>query len=319
MPYKIGDRATKKKTQLLDGESGAALTKERLYTYVEFCGHRVTISRADVMEMKRLSNSKKGASLLLLGFQPMQSMSKTLLVGKAFLAFSNDRLVQGSGKAFYNLKDSMLRKGVYAVGELLTRSTSTSKMVAIVPQCDPFGGFLIIPSPFKDDIRLVPGNDIGFADRKTVDAAKSLISKSILLNVRLGEDFENPVLKYFFNYLESVSLGKELEATVEDDAKMDVQQMIAVARKEIESFSLILPEEDATEKTDRKRKQLTYANNRTTNISVVHVDDEWIEMYKNDAVADCSANELKAFLRSVGERYCRCFMFLFVIFALIIL
>ena len=286
-------------------ETGAAVTKDMLHTFVDFCGHRVSISRADLAEMKKLSNSKDEASLVLIGFRPMQSFDITNIVAeKSYRAFSNDGLVRGSGKAIFNLKESMLRKGVYAVGELLTRYSASSKLVAIIPEQD-FGGLLIVPLPFRDDTRHVPHDDIGVAERSVVDAAKTMISKSGLDDIQFGQHFENPALKHFFNFLESVSLGRELlDITKEDDTRMDEEHMER-ARKGIEAFSLSLPEDEEPEKKQRGVKRTREQPRSVTQPenAVIDIDEEWIDLYKDDAIADCTATKLKEFLRSVGERY----------------
>ncbi|KAL7547793.1 hypothetical protein ACHAWF_011058 [Thalassiosira exigua] len=205
----------------------------------------------------------------------------------------------GSGKALFNLKQSMMKKNVFAVGELLLRATATSRMVAMVPTKDESTGFLLIHLPYKEDTREVSHNDIGFADQNSVNAAKRLILKSTLQ----CDDFaatlpENPWLRHFFGYLESVSLGRPL-GEVEDDAKMDVERMLETAGEEIASFSLSLPEDEKPVKNERKRKAPTSSMPEFLKESI---SDEWIDRYKNDEVVDCTANELKAFLKSQGER-----------------
>ena len=161
------------------------------------------------------------------------------------------------------------------------RQSATSKMVALVPRNDEGCGFLIIHLPFKEDTRTVNQNEIGFADQESVDAAKQLISKCTLR----FEDFaatlpENPWLKHFFGYLESVTLGKNL-LQIEDDAKMDVEQMIENACEEIVSFSLSLPDDDQPVKAERKRKA---ASSSKLDFVKESISEEWIDRYKNNEV-----------------------------------
>jgi len=292
---------TNRKTKRLNKETAEEVSPEDIHHFVELCGNLVSVQPANLATMKRASNSiQDGAGLLIHGFRPMKLLPTTKLLSRNVLALANDSRVQGSGKALYNLKQSMKKKGVFAVGELLVRATATSQMVALVPKNDEFGEFFITQLPYKEDTRAVLQNDIGFADPNSVDAAKGLISKSTLH----FEDFvsclpENPWLKHFFGYLESVSLGKPL-GEVEDDAKMDIDRMMETASEEIESFSLSLPEDELPVKMERKRK----AASSTSKQEFVKdsISGEWIDMYKNDEVADQKNDVLKAFLKSQGER-----------------
>lgn len=274
---------------------------ENLHHSANFCGSRVSLQPANVAIMKRASNSQDRASLVIHGFRPMTQFSATNLLSKTVLATPNDARVNGSGRALYNLKQSMLKKNVFAVGELLVRASATSKMVAVVPKAgDGVEGLHIIHIPFKEDVRAVNENDIGIAERISVDAAKRLISKSVLH----FDDFasclpENPYLKHFFGYLESVSLGKPL-GPVEDDAKMDVQQMLESAGEEIESFSNCLPNDEQLLTTERKRKAPPPSLKQEFKNECI--GQEWLDLYENDEIATLKSDDLKAFLKSQGER-----------------
>ena len=290
---------TTKNTIRTNIETGEVVAPEDVHNFAEFCG-RVSIHPADLGKMKKASNSHNEAGLVVHGFRPMKLLPTTNLMSRSSIGIANDSRVSGSEKALYNLKQSMMKKGVFAVGELLTRVSATSNMVAIVPKNDEFGGVLIIHLPYKEDIRKVAQSDIGFADRNSVDAAKNLISKSTL---NFGNDFasclpENPWLKHFFGYLESVSLGRAL-GEVEDEAKMDVEQMLETASEEIESFSLSLPEDDQPVKKERKRKAPASIK---TEVVKERISEEWIDRYKNDELDLVKNDQLKAFLKSQGER-----------------
>ncbi len=229
----------------------------------------------------------------------MKQFSMANLLSKTVIAMPNDARVHGSGKALYNLKHSMLKKNVFAVGELLVRASATSKMVAMVPEVDGVEGFHLIHIPYKEDVRVVSEQDMGNADRGSVDAAKRLIGKSTLH----FDDFvsclpENPYLKHFFGYLESVSLGKPL-GPVEDDAKMDAKQMIESAGEEIEALSDSLPNDEQPLTTERKRKAPPSLKQE---FKKEPISQEWIDMHENDELANLKSDELKAFLKTQGER-----------------
>ena len=261
----------------------------------------MSLQPANIATMKQASNSQDRASLIVHGFRPMKQLSAANLLSKSVLAMPNDARVHGSGKALFNLKQSMQRKDVYAVCELLVRASATSKMVAMIPVADSDEGFHIIHIPYKEDLRAVNEKDVGIADRSSVDAAKSLITKSVL---HFDDDFasclpENPYLKHFFGFLESVSLGKPLEP-VDDDAKMDIQQMRESAGAEIESFSNSLPDDEQPMTTTvRKRKAPSSVKQEFTKECI---SQEWIDLYESDEIASLKSDELKAFLKSQGER-----------------
>ena len=298
--------ATTVNKRIIERDTGTEISSSRLHTYAEFCGGRVNINKYDISTMKMLCNSHTSPSLILFGFKKMHTLSHTDLFGKPLLAFGNDDLVQGSRKALFNLKQSMLRKDVYAIGELLVRKSSPSRMVALVPQQDSYGGFQIILLPFKEEVRSVAPEDIGSAEKRVVDAATVMISKSVITT---DEQFssilpDNPYLCYFFNFLEAVSLGGEL-IKPDDEARMNEELMLANAAKEMEEFALSLGEDEVVQ-CARKRKQPActkkcHVKNDSCSIEDV-ISRKWIEMYRNDEIGDCTATELKDFLRSLGER-----------------
>lgn len=293
-------RATKRVTKRIITQSGEEVQKEDIHHFADFSG-RVSLQPANIATMKKLSNSLDITGLLIHGFRPLKFLPTTNLMSRTILALANDARVQGSGKALNNLKQSMRKKGVFAVGEMLLRVSATSKMVALVPQDDECGGFYIMQLPFKEDVRTVSKSDIGFANRKSVDAAKDMITKSTL---RFDDPLvtclpPNPLLKHFFGFLESLSLGKPLPEK-EDEAKMDEQQMLDSAGEQIQTFAASLPEDEQTSKKGTKRKAPSAASKPEP--IKEKISDEWIEMYKNNEIADLKNEKLKAFLKAQGER-----------------
>ena len=295
-------RMTTRRTVRIITESGEEVQPENIHHFADFCG-RVSLPPGNLVTMKRLSNSLGRAGLIVHGFRRMKFLPATKLMSRAVLAMANDSRVRGSCRALYNLKRSMKKKGVYAVGELLLRATATSRMVALVPRDDESDWFVVIQLPYREDVRDVPDGDIGFSDQVCVDAAKRLIAKC---PIRFdGDDFasclpENPYLKHFFGYLESVSLGKEL-GRVDDDSRMDVRSMTEHAGEEIESFARSLPEDEQSVKNERKRKAPP-PSSKDRDLKKESIGKEWIDRYKHDEIAELKNDELKAFLKSQGER-----------------
>merc|ERR1719491_96877 len=95
--------------------------------------------------------------------------------------------------------------------------------------------------------------------------------------------------------MESVSLGMPLrEDELEDnDIELHVKGILASAGDQIKALQLSLPEDRVALK-QRKRK------------AKVEVPDvtgiDWLHCYERDGLSDCKVDELKAYLRSVGEK-----------------
>lgn len=170
---------TTTKTIRQNKETNEEVKPEDVHHFVDLCG-RVSLPPANIAMVKQASNSLDEAGLVIHGFRPLKLLPTTNLMHRNVLAFANDTRVKGSAKSLYNLKQSMKKKGVFAVGELLVRASATSKMVALVPKNDESGEFFITHLPYREDVRTVAQSDIGFADRKSVDAAKALILRTKL-------------------------------------------------------------------------------------------------------------------------------------------
>jgi len=308
------NKRTNRTTQILSKDTGEIVESKHIRNYTEFGGERVPISKEEVGTIRRISNANPDtASLVLLGFKPVPSdISLFSLVDKSIFAYPNDEIVSGSRKAFTALHASMIRKGVMGIGELLLRVTSSSRLVAILPQQEERiveensqgiaiskqitpPGFNLIPLGFEDDIRATPRNTT-HVDQNVVNATIDLIqNQNIDCGFELGESFSNPVLKSFWSYMESVSLGMPLqEDELEDnDTELHVEGILVSAGEQIKSLQLSLPEDEVVVK-QRKRK------------AKVEVPDEsginWLNCYERDGLSDCKVDELKAYLRSVGEK-----------------
>eukprot|EP01083_Nonionella_stella_P005630 16290_1 len=77
--------------------------------------------------------------------------------------------------------------------------------------------------------------------------------------------------------------------------------MLDSAGEQIQTFAASLPEDEQTSKKGTKRKASSSAASKPEPIKE-KISDEWIEMYKNNEIADLKNDKLKAFLKSQGER-----------------
>ena len=156
-------------------------------------------------------------------------------------------------------------------------------------------GFLLIPLAYEDDVRAIPDACEYVADEEMIFAAEAMMKNLKLENFVIGESFENPVLKSFWNYIESVALSTPLidNDTDEDDTTWDVDEILSVCGNEIDAFKRILPEDEVMAK-ERKRK-----------VHVKKADEtgiNWFQEYEDNTFEDLTVDELKAYCRASGER-----------------
>lgn len=237
-------------------------------------------------------------------------------------AYPNDKAVKGSKTAFATLHASMIKKNVMGIGELQLSISALSRLVAIIPQkeectVENIGdddeeeeegdrkvysqitppGFIIIPLAFEDDIRaLKPKHDF-VPDKKMVDAAIDLIRhQNIEENIEIRQSFENPVLKSFWNYIESVALGTPLEEDLfdNDDTKMNVEDILRVAGDKIGAFISTIPE-------DVKEQKEILSKTKQTEFVADDTGIDWIHVYEMDTFQKLKVPQLQAYLKSYGQ------------------
>jgi ATP-dependent DNA helicase 2 subunit 1 len=299
-------RETEKVTQVVDGVTGEILKSsreknkksDRIRTYVEFGGTPVAITPHEISEIKKQSNISREASLVLLGFKEKNAVPLHYTVDKSYFLYPNDEKVTGSTVAFANLHASMIRKGVVAIGELLTKVTATSRLVAIYPQVEETdeGGLQVKPPgmvavvlPFEDDVRALD-EDTGEATKESVNAGVNMI-EHMLFDKEFELDYlKNDSLAHFWNYIESIALETTLPAP-EESLNVSDEEVREAAGKEIDAFYASLPDDIEKPKAVKKRK-------------LVQDDSgcEWLDLYQTDSLSDCNIDDLKKYLRSVGEK-----------------
>lgn len=307
---------TNKTTQIFATETGEEIVDEkRIQHFYELAGKHIYINPEDMKRVRRKSNINPdyGTYLILLGFKAKSSLINHIwqeFLEKPIFAYPNNDLVIGSRSAFSYLHASMVRKKVIGIGELLLRITSSSRLVAIIPQEEVVEeqnydgialprqitppGFILIPLPYKDDIRPVSKYNARTVDEDMIDIAMDLVrNQNIEDGVEIGHSFENPMLRNFLNYIESVALGTPLQLDQDDDdTKMNVDGILLSAGTQIEAFLNYLPK-DIDIKVERKRKTPQYLRPDETEIN-------WIEAYQTDDIPNFNVNDLKSYLRSVG-------------------
>lgn len=135
----------------------------RFRQFHSFAGELVPITKEDMDSIRVFANGAYDSGLTILGFKPRSSVPFYHSITSAYLILPSDIDVQGSANAFAQLRASMLRKNVVAIGEVLHRETWQSRLVAIVPIEDSSSsddlhvppGMFVMSLPFEDDIRAV--------------------------------------------------------------------------------------------------------------------------------------------------------------------
>ena len=300
---------------MVDAETGEVLKSSRdpkhdqrkahrLQTVVEFGSKIVPISKEEVAAIKNQSNANRtDASLILLGFKHQDAVPRHYAVEKSYYLYPNEQRISGSTVAFANLHAAMVRKGVAAIGELLTKATATSRLVAIYPQLEEVlseedGGIQVTPPglvavvlPFEDDVRALD-EDSGAASEDSIQAATDLIKHMNYPDVELGLDFKNDALAHFWTYIESVALETTLEPPKVSATQIDEEAVQEFAGKQIAEFFKTLPEDIIEEKPSKKRKIEPNESG----------EYDWDNLYQTDSLSKCTGDMLRQFLKSEGAK-----------------
>lgn len=131
------------------------------------------------------------------------------------------------------------------------------------------------------------------ATEEQVEAAMKLIEKRTFEDhVELGEYMENAGLQKFFDYIEAIAMEDPFfEPRTDFDTEIPDEAVLKAAGDQIEKFKALLPEDvEKPKAAGRKRK-------------VVEDDSgiDWIAFYQDDKLESCKTDQLKKYLRSVGE------------------
>lgn len=283
-------------------DEAAKRQSKRIRTVTDFAGTMVPLAKAEVEEMKKLSHgNQERANLTLRGFKPRDSLPSHFSIDIPYYLYPNDSKVKGSATAFANLHAAMIRKGVYAVGELLTKVSATSRLVAIFPQEEKyqFGDvdadletpYCMVAHvlPYEDEMRtLTP--DTGVATDTTVQTAMELIRAMHFNSEDFSLDlFRNDSLAHFYNYMESIALETTLPPP-EQSFEISDDVVRKNAGQQILHFLESLPEDIVAEKESKKRKWEPDESGC-----------DWISLYANREIGTCKVPQLKSYLKSTGE------------------
>lgn len=284
----------------------------RILHFANFGMDRVLISPNDVALVKKASSPGTGtASLIILGFKPQDAIPITSTVDKTYFIYPTDERGEGSIDAFANLHAAMLRRNVVAIGEMLNRVTSGSRIVAIFPQAEQKvmedgyeeqitpPGMVVVNLPFEDDVRkMEPDSSAIIAAEHIVEEAVDLVRHQKIESIEFGINFENASIAKFWRYVEAVALETTIPAKEEHETELNEVEVLNAAGAQIEAFRNSLPRDVKIEKKPKdgplKRK------------AVEVFDDEsgldWVRLYSSGSISTCKVDDLRSYLKSVGTR-----------------
>lgn len=300
---------TKKVSQIVETVSGGEVYPEHLRYYCELGDEKFRMTHQELAEIKLISVPQTGeASLILLGFKPridFQTIKDFPIVGSSLYAYPNESVIKGSTALLATLHTCMIQRKVMGIGELLTKKAATSSFVAIVPQEEEFDesnaqitapGFLLISLSFDNDFRASPPSpDFDEPSEDVVRAAEELIRHQNLSNsVEIESSFSNPVLRSFWNLIESIALKKPLnDINHNDDITLDYDAVMGACGHQILTFEGLLPRDDEIPKAGKKRAP----DHKEDSIEI-----DWVLKYREDrdgisSFEKLSNHQLRAYLK----------------------
>jgi hypothetical protein len=132
-----------------------------------------------------------------------------------------------------------------------------------------------------------------------VQAAMNLITRHGLVDMRLGDDFDNAALTEFYTYLEQVAL----ELPVDEgqgavfDTRPDESKIAQVLGDCIDDFRKHLPDDLELPK---KGRLATAGLKRKKDVPPDESGVDWQDLYLSDELETVKVPQLKSFLRSHG-------------------
>lgn len=294
-----------------DKES-APKVSTRLCSYVEVNKTRVPLSETEKTELKAKSHPHKFASLRVIGFRPADSIDRTSAsIEQPYFCVPPDDAesrVKGSRPAFSALHKAMMKRNALMLGELLTRNTATTRMVAAwaIPELTEPGedddedeilhpaGLFVIVLPWHNEIKK-PVCDAAtratepLASDALVEEAK-LIVNGVTIEPKIGVHFPNKSLELFWDKMEEIALN-ERNVGNGDGTLMTQKDVVELVGGNLDSFMELLPEDPLPVKKKREREKVPDESG---------VD--WLEVYAEESLETHKVDELKAYLRSVGEK-----------------
>jgi ATP-dependent DNA helicase 2 subunit 1 len=314
--------------------------EQRLRTFCEFGDSLVPMSNADKLAIKKQGNANtEFASLIVLGFKPEASVPFHHALEKSYFAYPSDAKSSASVEAFAHLHQAMIRKGVVAMGELLTRVTATSRLVVVraLPEVTENGededeadqsddaaaagaqlrppGFLVTAIPFNDEMRAIEP-DIAAKEWELMTSSPELDEKPPppLVTREIVQAAIDLVQK---QTLVGVEIGSVFQnAAMEKFWNYIEHKALGEARRVDEPYDT---EIDAAQVRQRAGVQIdafcqllpeddvpTTSRGRGEKGKRKALEPDttgidWEQFYRDGTLSKCKVADLKIFLKSIGE------------------
>ncbi|KAG7369125.1 Ku70/Ku80 beta-barrel domain containing protein [Nitzschia inconspicua] len=132
------------------------------------------------------------------------------------------------------------------------------------------------------------------ATEDLVEAAMKMVSKLTVNKRSALVDVSNDAMDDFYSYLKSVALDLPREKNGRRE-KIDESMLPSKAKMAIQRFFQLLPEDVPPQKPMAGKK-------RTKDLPPDETGIDWKMLFETDKLSSCKNNELKACLRSLGEK-----------------
>ena len=294
-------------TTYICGATGRELDKFQMQTYHELGGKRVDFSQDDMAAIKRVGGPAEGDTrpakvartepvsaksedlaelgIRVMGFKPRSRMKWHHQVRPAFFIYPAEDIISGSTVAFQALVTKMIELDQVGIGRAVPRRNAAPIFVYLVPQAHVVDdqGALVHPSgihciqmPYADDIRKLQLDPTPVADSALIEKAKAVVDK---LDIPFdSNEFENPALQRHYAGLQALALNQQIPNDIEDTTLPDIDGM--------RSWGAVI---DAW-----KEQGLPKPVPNAT-------DKEWIDLCKSGEATKRKVDEIKTYLKSIGE------------------
>jgi ATP-dependent DNA helicase 2 subunit 1 len=250
----VNNELLKSATSYFNSSTGEVLANERIDTYIDVGGHRVSVAKEE-MRLLRKSNNVEGVGIRLLYFIPKDSFKDEMNVETPYFLYPDEKSVKGSCSLFESLLRECSRKKVLPVVRFNLTASSLGRIAVLLPQLEVIDesdgcqvvppGFHVIYLPFAEDIRfnpiLEPPTVPSLSDKVDESVSKVIQEMSLPDDFTYSKEIENPVLKAYYSVLQAIALNEdELERKPDEDDKLRPSDIVEKCYRVVDSLKQLL-------------------------------------------------------------------------------
>ncbi|KAI9029362.1 SPOC like C-terminal domain-containing protein [Hyaloraphidium curvatum] len=216
-----GNDVVKSKQVLVCRDTAEPLQPREIKYYYPYGGENVFFTKDEVKEMRSFGEP----GLHLLGFKPKSAVKLHHTIKHSTFLYPDETSYTGSCAIFGTLLRRMNALDKVAICRFIPRKNSPPRLVALWPEIEDadkassdtvrYTGLHLIPLPFADDIRHVPGSTELRAPAEAVETAKRMV-KGVRMKEFDPEAFTNPALDRFHSNLAALALNHDEPEEMED-------------------------------------------------------------------------------------------------------